>query len=74
MFFLGPGQMGRTPLKSLFHENQCKKDLNRIKDVNLWIHGLFDTVNIDFYITLNKHRGLSGPGTGGLEAVNPIIQ
>ena len=51
----------------------AKRGLNRIKDVNYWIHGLFATVKIDFYITLNKHRGLSGPGTGGPEAVKPII-
>ena len=73
MAFLGTGQVGRTQLKSLFHENQCKKDLNGIKYVNYWIHGLFDTVKIGFYITLNNHRGLFGHGISGPKAAKPII-
>ena len=33
--FLGPGQVGWTPLMSLYHEKRCKKDLNRSKgDLN----------------------------------------
>ena len=33
--FLGPGQVGQTPLKSLYNEKRCKKDLNKSKkDLN----------------------------------------